>query len=115
MVGFKNSIVFNQNGKVVDYQKSYNKEYDKTLSVFLPLNFNNKKHYRAELSISLNNTYPKQIEIVEGYKCEDDLNKYEFNLTQLYLLDMKKKLGLCRFKLYSDNGKVRFESESFRL
>ena len=29
MVGFNNVIVFNNNGKVVDYQKAYNDEYGK--------------------------------------------------------------------------------------
>lgn len=115
MIGFNHVIVFNQNGKVVDYQKTYTKEDAKTIRVCLPLNFNNKKNYRAELSVAINNTYPTQVEIVEGYKSETDLNVYNFDVTQLYYLQAKKKLGLFRFKLYSDNGRTKFESETFRV
>lgn len=118
MVGFNNIIVFNNNGKITDYQKSYNNEYAKIVNIFLPLNFNSKKQFKAELSMSVDNTYPKEVVKVEGYKSETDLNKYIFDLSELYrnyYVAQKKKPGLCKIKLYSDNGRVKFESESFRL
>ena len=115
MVGFNNIITFNNNGKVTDYQRAYNKEYGKTLKVFLPLNFNNKKDYIAKLTVAINNTYPKEIKIVEGIKSETDLNCYEFDLTQLFYKLVKKQIGLCRVCLVTDKGRVRFESESFRV
>lgn len=115
MVGFNTTIVFNNNGKIIDYQKAYNQNYGKTVNIFLPLNFNNKKNYKAEMSVAINNTFPKEIEIVEGVKSDSDLNKYTFDVTQLYYLNVKKKLGLSKIKLYSSNGRTQFESESFRL
>lgn len=115
MVGFNHIVIFNNNGKITDFQKAYNKESQKTLSVFLPLNFNNKKRYKAVLSIAVNNTYPKRIETVEGFKSEADLNKYVFDITQMFALNANKKFGLCRVKLVDDNNRTQFESESFRL
>lgn len=115
MVGFNHVIVFNQNGKVIDYQKSYNKENAKKVKVILPLNFNNKKNYKAELSVAINNTYPKEIRTAEGYKSESDLNVYDFDLTQLFFLQTNKKLGLFKLKLYSENNRIKFESEVFRI
>lgn len=115
MTGFNHVIVFNQNGKISDYQKAYNKENAKTIRICLPLNFNNKKNYKAELSVAINNTYPTQVETVEGYKSETDLNVYNFDITQLYYLQAKRKLGLFKFKLYSDDGRTKFESEAFRI
>ena len=115
MVGFNHIITFNQNGKITDYQKSYNKEYAKKLNIYLPLNFNNKKRYIAELSVAVNNTFPKQIIKVEGYKSDTDLNLYQFDLTNLYNLQARKELGLFKFKLYSDNHRTKFESEVFRI
>lgn len=118
MVGFNNIIVFNNNGKIIDYQKSYNKEYAKILNIFLPLNFNNKKNYHIELSMAIDNTYPREIIKIDGVKSEEDLNKYTFNLSELYrnyYVAQKKKPGLSRIRLYTDNGRVKFESESFRI
>lgn len=116
MIGYNYIIVFNQNGKIQDYQKAYNSETAKTINLFLPLCFNNKKQYRAELSIAVNNTFPKQIITVCGKKAENDLNKYIFDLTAIYSSTLtKNKYGLCKFKLLSDNGRVKFESESFRI
>lgn len=119
MVSFNHIITFNNNGKITDFQKSYSDNYLKTLNVFLPLNYNNKKQYHAELSAAVENTYPRQIVTVEGFKSDTDLNKYVFDLSELYRSlhssSTRKRLGLCKIKLYSDNGRVKFESESFRI
>lgn len=116
MVGFNNVIVFNNTGKVSDYQKSYNDNYAKTLKVYLPAYFNNKKLYDAVLSTAINNTFPKQIETVVGIKSEYDLNCYEFDLSDLYAkYKQHNKIGLTRFTLYCDNGRQKFQSESFRI
>lgn len=115
MVGFDNYITFNKDGKILDYQKSYNSLSTKKLSVFLPLNYNNRSPYKAKLYISINNTFPKRVEFVEGIKCEDDLNKYEFDLTQFYVLNTFRKVGLSQFVLYEDNNEVKFQSEVFRI
>lgn len=118
MVGYNNIITFNNNGKVTDYQKAYNDNYAKILNVFLPLSFNNHKCYHAELSMAVNNTYPKKVIRVDGVKSDTDLNKYIFDLSEIYRLyyeAQNKKPGLCRVTLYSDNGRAKFESESFRI
>ena len=114
MVGFNYVITFNNNGKITDYQKDYNKETSKIVNAFLPLNYNNKKNYKAVMSVAVANTYPTQVLKVEGYKSESDLNKYIFDLTQLYN-STKKKYGLCRIELFLDNGRTKFKSESFRI
>lgn len=116
-VGFNNIITFNNNGKVTDYQRAYNNNYDKTLKVFLPLNYNNKKEYLAILSVSINNTFPKQIEKVIGYKDDTDLNCYIFNLSELYrIYEPLKKIGLSKLTLLNENtNRMKFQSESFRI
>ena len=115
MVGFIYNITFNQNGKIIDYQKSYNNTYGKVINIFLPLNFNNNKEYKAQLSIAINNTFPREILFIDGYKCNDDLNKYAFDLTQIYLQDKDKRLGLCEIRLLTENNRTKFKSESFRI
>lgn len=115
MVGFKHKITFNNNGKITDYQKSYNDNYSKIVEVFLPLNFNNKKKYKIRLSASINNTFPKRIEEVEGIKSDTDLNKYTFDVSNLFLLTKNSKLGLCKIRLINDSNRIKFESESFRI
>lgn len=115
-VGFNNIITFSNNGKISDYQKAYDNNYGKIIKTYLPLHINNKKDYEAILSVSINNTFPKQIEIVKGYKNETDLNCYIFDVSELYRKYYEnKKLGLTRLKLMCDNGRVKFISESFRL
>lgn len=116
MVGFNHFITFNNNGRITDYQRNYTKDYAKQVHIYLPPNFNNKKQYNAVFSVAVLDTYPKQILTVEGEKSDTDLNKYTFDLTNLYLqLKSQNKLGLCRVKLTSDNGRTKFESESFRI
>lgn len=115
VVGFNHVITFNNNGKVTNYQHSYNKNNAKKLTVFLPLNFNNKRKFTCNLSVAVTNTYPTQIEVVEGIKSETDLNCYEFDVTQLYLLNARRRFGLCKIKLLKSNGRTEFESEAFKL
>lgn len=118
MVGFINSIVFNNNGKIIDYQKSYNDNYSKILNIYLPLNYNNKKNYTAKLYMAIDNTYPREIISVQGNKSDTDLNKYIFDVTEIFkeqYIKQKRKPGLCRIKLSVDDGRIKFESESFRL
>lgn len=116
-IGFFHVITFNNNGKITDYQKSYTDNYDKKLKVFLPLNYNNKKEYTIILSVSINNTFPKQIEKVIGYKDDTDLNCYIFNLSELYRkYSSLKKIGLSKLTLLNENSnRTKFQSESFRI
>lgn len=115
-VGFNNTIVFANTGKVMDYQKSFSDNYAKILKVFLPPNFNNKKQYKAILSVSINNTFPKEIENVLGVKSDSDLNCYIFDVSELYRkYQSLKKLGLTQFRLFADDGRTKFKSESFRI
>lgn len=115
MTGFVYNITFNQNGKITDYQKSYNRDNSKIVNIFLPLNYNNKKEYNAILSVAINNTFPRKIVYAEGFKSLTDLNKYTFDITQLYLQEKDKRLGLCEIRLTTDNNRTKFKSESFRL
>lgn len=115
MVGFSHNIILNDYGKIEDYQKNYNQNYSKILNVYLPLKFNNKKHYKAELQVSITNTFPKRVESVTGYKVETDFNRYEFDVTQLYYLNIKRKFGLCQIVILDDKDNVVFKSENFRL
>lgn len=115
MVGFNHVITFNNNGKVTDYQRNFNKNNAKKLTVFLPPNFNNKRNFNCTLSIAVLNTYPTQVEVIEGCKSDTDLNCYEFDVTQLYLLNARRKFGLCKIKLLKGNGRTEFESEAFKL
>lgn len=114
-IGFNHTITFNQNGRVVDYQKEYNKLNAKRVCVILPLNHNNKKENNIELSVAINNTYPRQIEKVKGYKSDTDWNMYYFDITQLIDVKKRKNIGLSKIKLYSNKGRVKFESEHFRI
>lgn len=115
-VGFNHIIVFANTGKISDYQKSYNDNYAKTVKCFLPLNFNNKKQYQAILSVSINNTFPKEIVEIIGYKSDTDLNCYNFDLSEVYKqYKTQQKIGLTRFTLIEDDGRVKFRSESFRI
>lgn len=116
-VGFNYVITFNNNGKISDYQKSFNNNYAKIVKIFLPLNYNNRKEYEAILSVSINDTFPKQIETVLGYKSDSDLNCYIFDISELYRKYKSfKKLGLTRLKLLcSNSNRTKFQSESFRL
>ena len=114
-VGFNYVITFNNNGKVTDYQKSYNENYGKFIKIFLPLNFNNRKNYNCILSVAINNTFPKVVESVLGCKEELDLNCYNFDISELYRkYGSMRKLGLMRIKLLEDDGRCKFTSESFR-
>lgn len=118
LVGFNNNLVLGKRGKIYDYQKSYNNENSKLLNVFLPLNFNNKELYTMELAMAIDNTFPKDVVIVKGVKSETDLNKYMFDLTNLYrnyYSAQNKKPGLCKIKLYSENENLIYESENFRI
>ena len=115
-VGFNYIITFNNNRKISDYQKSFNNNYDKHIKFFLPLNFNNKKDYKAYLSVAINDTFPKKIEKIVCYKSETDLNCYEADISELYRnYEMLKKIGLCRFNLDCDDGRSKFISETFRI
>ena len=115
-VGFDFVITFDKDGEISDYQKSFNLNYSKNISIYLPLNFNNREKCRPRLLVSINNTFPKQVEIVEGHKCENDLNKFDFDVTQLYYLAMHRKFGLCQFILYSDDyEEIKFKSRNFRV
>lgn len=115
-VGFNHIITFANTGKITDYQKSFTDNYAKTLRCFLPLSFNNKKQYKAKLSIGINNTYPKEIVEVIGTKSETDLNCYDFDLSQVYSqYGYFKKIGLIRLTLQRDDGRVKFQSETFKI
>lgn len=115
-VGFNNNIVFANTGKIIDYQKSFNDNYAKILNVFLPPSFNCKKQYKAILSIAINNTFPKEVENVLGVKSESDLNCYIFDVSDLYRkYQLLKKLGLSQFRLFAEDGRTKFKSESFRI
>ena len=115
-VGFNHIIIFNNNGKIVDYQKAYNNQYAKTVKIFFPSNINNRKNYSAILSTAINNTYPKQVEFVEGVKSETDLNCYVFDLSEIYRKYKNlQKIGLTRVKLICDSGRDKFCSETFRI
>lgn len=115
MVGFESIVTFNNNGSVRDKQKAFHNEYDKKLIVFLPLSFNNKKRYRAELSTAFDDTYPKRIVIVAGEKSETDLNCYTFELSEMFQAVQHSKVGLSKVILYTDKGRKKFESELFRI
>lgn len=114
-VGFNHVITFANTGKVTDYQKSYTENYAKIIKCYLPLNFNNKKNYHAILSVAINNTYPKEIVKVDGIKSETDLNCYEFDVSEVYRQYYPtKKIGLMKITLLNDNGRAKFQSETFR-
>ena len=115
-VGFKYKIVLSNNGKIADYQKSYDNNYDKEIRVYFPLQINNKKNYKAILSMSINNTFPKQIESVIGVKDDTDLNCYIFNVSELYVkYKPVKKIGLSKVSLLTEDGRPKLISESFRF
>lgn len=115
MVGFRTVVVFNNNGKVTDRQIAYDDNYGKELVVFLPLNFNNRKQFTAELTTSVEDTYPKRLVTIEGKKSETDYNCYTFDLTKLLEATKNFKLGLSKVILYTDRRRKRFESELFRM
>lgn len=114
-VGFNHIIAFNRKGKVVDYQKSYNDNYAKTIRCFLPQNISNRDCYRAYLAVDINNTFPAMIVKVVGKKSETDLNCYDFDLSDVYeQYKVFDKIGLMQVILAEDNDDLVFKSESFR-
>ena len=116
MVGFSYIITLNNNGKITDYQKSFDNNYKKEIKVYFPLQINNKKNYQALLSVSINNTFPKEIETVIGVKDDTDLNCYIFDVSEIYnKYKYFKKLGLSKISLLCEDNRPRLISESFRF
>lgn len=114
-VGFNHVITFANTGKVTDYQKNFNDNYAKIIKCFLPLSLNNKRQYQACLTVGINDTFPKEIITVEGKKSDTDLNCYEFDVSEVYRLYYKtKKIGLMKITVSKENGRVVFQSETFR-
>lgn len=117
MVGFNNIITFDRYGKVSNYQKSYDNQYSKTIKTFFPfpLFALDDNLYYASLYVSINNTFPKQIETIYGTKLKDDYNSFIFDVSELYRkFKNLDKIGLSQVYIYHGYNVV-FKSESFRI
>ena len=122
MIGFDLNLVFNDNGKVIDYKKAYNTEFKKQVKVYLPMKFctnttkMNGLKDKAKLHIAINDTYPSNIEEVLGYKIESETNCYAFDILVLYQkYEEENRIGLAQFELTDCCCSTLFLSQTFRI
>lgn len=114
MVGFNSCIVFDNNGKINDYQIGYTNNYKKLIKAFLPFSFNESNSFsKAIIKIAIQNTFPRKIVTLCGKQAKSDPNCYIFDITNTYTEYLKYGLGLMSIEIVCDNGN-KFKSHSFR-
>ena len=115
-VGFNFVVTLDKQGKITDYQKSYNDNYAKIVKVFFPLCFNNKDITANATMITAINNLPmsKETYVTTGIKVMSDLNCYTFDVSNLYeKYKNDDKIGLSKV-CYSCSS-FDFDSEAFRV